>query len=91
MSRLHDEDRLAAVEARIAEHPLSSGPVREAFAMIEHLGKDNQEAIAQELRERDLPGLDDLGRLQLRTTFSWWRLHRGRRKLLKRLGRSDDE
>lgn len=79
--------RLAAVDQSISAHPLASARVREAFAVIEKHGKDNRDSISRELRERNLPSLDDLGRLQLRTTFRWWNLHRNRRALLKKLGR----
>jgi hypothetical protein len=84
------ERRLADVDAKISRHPLASTPVTEAFAVIEKHGKEQQDAIAQELRDRDLPALEELGRLQVRGSFSWWKLHRDRRALLKKLGRTDD-
>jgi hypothetical protein len=81
------QKRLAEVDRSIAVHPLASTPVREAFAVIERHGKEHRDAISLELHERNLPSLDELGRLQLRTSFRWWRLHRSRRSLLKKLGR----
>ena len=79
------EKRLAEVERSIAVHPLASTSVREAFAVIERHGKEHKDAISLELRERNLPSLDELGRLQLKTSFRWWRLHRNRRSLRKKL------
>lgn len=79
--------RLAKVEAEIAAHPLSSTPVTDAFAVIEKHGKENSVEITAELQERELPSLDELGRIQLKSTFSWWNLHRKKRALLRRLGR----
>lgn len=81
------EKRLSAIDESISMHPLGSAPVREAFAVIEKHGKEHREAISQELFERDLPSLDELGKLQLTTTLGWWRLHRTRRSLLNKLGR----
>lgn len=81
------EKRLAEVDRSIAAHPLASTSVQEAFAVIEKHGKENKDAISLELRERNLPSLDELGRVQLRTTYRWWQLHRNRRSLLKKLGR----
>jgi hypothetical protein len=87
----HDEleKRLTAVEGKLSEHPLSSDTVREAFAVIEKHGKENRGAISQELRERGLPTLDALGKIQARTSLAWWKLHRDRRSLLKKLGREE--
>lgn len=82
--------KLAAVDAAISSHPLASAPVKSAFEAIERHGKDNKEAISKELGERNLPSLDELGRIQIRNMFSWWKLHRSRRSLLKKLGRQDD-
>lgn len=79
--------RLAAVEVAIASHPLSSPPVRDAFEVIERHGKENSAEISRELSERDLPSLVELGRIQVRSTFSWWNLHRRQRALRKKLGR----
>ena len=48
------------------------------------------EEISQELRERGLPSLEELGRIQLKTTVSWWKLHHDRRRLRKKLGLPDE-
>ncbi|WP_314428299.1 hypothetical protein [uncultured Microbacterium sp.] len=81
----HIVARMAAVQARIQDHPLSSEPVRDAFEVIERHGKENSDAITRELTERGLPSLDELGRLQIRYMFSWWRLNRRKRILERRM------
>jgi hypothetical protein len=81
--------RLDLLDLAIARHPLSSRAVTSAFAVIEKHGKKNVEAISLELAQKQLPPLDELGRIQLRTSFSWWNLHRKRRSLLRKLARSD--
>lgn len=74
------------MKAKIAAHPLSSPPVKEAHAVIEaHGGKDESGELSRELKERGLPSLEELGKIQARTSFSWWRLHRKRRSLERRL------
>ncbi len=85
------EQRLKTVNESIASHPLSSAPVREAFEVIERYGKTNVDAISDELRRRDLPSLEELGKVQARHTFSWWRLNRRRRSLEKRLSGSQSD
>lgn len=90
MNQRRWKERLAAVDERITHHPLSTAPVRDAFDVIERHGKENQEEISQELRERGLPSLEELGRIQLKTTVSWWKLHHDRRRLRKKLGLPDE-
>jgi len=80
--------RIAEVDAQIAAHPLSSEPVTQAHAVIEaHGSTDDSDAISRELASRGLPSLVELGRIQARSSFSWWRLHRKRRALLRRADR----
>ena len=75
------------VDARIAAHPLSSAPVKAAHAIIESHGGNDKEAVSRELTEHDLPGLEELGRIQLVGSASWWRLHRDRNRLTKKIER----
>jgi hypothetical protein len=82
------ENRLAEINRAIAAHPLSSDSVKAAFDVIEKHGKEQKDAIASELDERGLPSLEELGKLQVRTMFSWWKLNRSRRVLLRKLGRA---
>ncbi|OUE28292.1 hypothetical protein [Clavibacter michiganensis] len=78
---------LAAVDAAIAAHPLSSDRVRRAHAVVEAGDRDDRAAVDRQLAEAGLPGLAELGRIQVRHSLSWWRLHRRRRRILARLDR----
>ena len=77
------ELKLEKVDAEIAAHPLSSEPVKEAQALIDAKGDKDNETVEAELASRNLPGLEELGKIQLSGTRSWWALHRRRNKLLK--------
>lgn len=80
---------LAAVEEQIAAHPLSDPSVKRAHEIIEGHRPGDNDAIAAELERLGLPSLDDVGKIQAKHTASWWRLHRRRRNLTKRLGIAD--
>lgn len=82
----HLTNQLAEVNEAIEAHPLSSSQVKAVFEVVERHGRDNKEAIATELREWGLPSLEEMGRIQAKTSFSWWKLHRRRRKLMRKLG-----
>ncbi|MBD5380304.1 hypothetical protein ACR8AL_00470 [Clavibacter sepedonicus] len=78
---------LVAVDAAIAAHPLSSDRVTRAHAIIETSDRDDRASVEARLADADLPGLAELGRIQVRHSLSWWRLHRRRRRILARLDR----
>jgi hypothetical protein len=80
--------KLETVDAEIAAHPLSSTAVKEAHAIIEAKGEKDTAAVERELAERNLPSLEDLGRIQVKTTASWWRLYRDRKKLVHKIEKS---
>ncbi len=80
-------DPLAAVDAAIAAHPLSSERVTRANAIIEAADGDDKAGVEARLAEERLPDLAELGRIQVRHSVSWWRLHRRRRRILARLDR----
>ncbi|WP_316298904.1 hypothetical protein [Clavibacter michiganensis] len=80
-------DPLAAVDAAIAAHPLSSERVTRANAIIEASDGDDKAGVEARLAEERLPDLAELGRIQVRHSISWWRLHRRRRRILARLDR----
>lgn len=82
--------RLAEVDGLIAAHPLAQASVREAHALIESIGEKDTDALSGELAARGLPTLEELGRIQVQTTSSWWRLHRDRKKILKKIERLAD-
>ena len=77
------ELKLAEVDAEIAGHPLASDAVKEAQAFIDEKGDQDNAAVDAELAARNLPGLEELGKIQLSSTRSWWALHRRRNKLVK--------
>ena len=79
--------KLETVDAAIAAHPLSNEPVTSAHAVIESNGRDNKELVEHELAAQGLPGRAELGRIQLRSSYSWWNLHRQRSTLVKRISR----
>ncbi len=76
--------KLEKIDAEITAHPLASGPVKEAQALIDANGGQDNDAVEVELAARDLPSLQELGKIQLAGTRSWWALHRRRKKLVKR-------
>ncbi|WP_218587354.1 hypothetical protein [Actinomyces denticolens] len=80
---------LASVDELIAAHPLSDPSVRRAHEIIEGHKPGDTEAIAAELESLRLPSLDEMGTIQAKHTASWWRLHRRRRRLMRRLGIAD--
>lgn len=81
------EAELREVEKSISAHPLASERVVEAQKLVEERKGADQEALSRELADRNLPGLDELGQIQLRSTASWWRLHRDQKRLMRRLQR----
>ncbi|PHP52852.1 hypothetical protein BW737_006820 [Actinomyces ruminis] len=74
------------MDAQIASHPLGSDRVRAAHRIIEECNRD-EDSASRELERMGLPSLQELGLLQVRHTLSWWRLHRKRKILIRRLAR----
>ena len=84
-SREDLEARLRALDEEISAHPLASEPVKQAHQIVERHNENDKDAIAKDLAEHGLPSLDKLGKIQLEHTGSWWRLHRNRNKIVKKL------
>ena len=82
------EAKLEAVDAEIASHPLSSERVKAAQAIVEALGTKDTEKVSKELADQNLPSLEELGKVQVDSTMSWWKLHRKRNNLVKKIARS---
>lgn len=85
------EAKLQRIEAEIAAHPLASERVERAHAIVEAGDREDKEAIDRALADQGLPSLEELGKIQLQGTASWWRLHRDKKKLeakLHKLGAS---
>jgi len=74
---------LTQVRARIDTHPLASDRVRAAQNLVEEMKEQGSEsaAINEALDARDLPLLHELGSIQVKTLWSWGRLHRRRQRL----------
>ena len=77
--------KLNSVDVAIAAHPLSSESVKSAHAIIEATGKDDKELVERKLAEEGLPGLEELGKMQLRGTMSLLKLGRERNKVVKKI------
>ncbi|MBT1035382.1 hypothetical protein KJY78_03320 [Canibacter sp. lx-45] len=80
-------DELDAVKAEIAANPLSQDSVQKAQLLIEEMKADGrEEEIDQELSNRHLPSLTEIGKLIAQHTFTLARLNRKRIKLERKLG-----
>lgn len=79
------QKRLEAVNAQIAEHPLASETVRRAHAIVEARGNADEAELQARLTDEGLPSLEELGKIQLRNTSSWWALHREKRNLERKI------
>lgn len=77
--------KLVLVNAALARHPLVSERVTRAHAIIESTDSDDKEMVNKTLRDEGLPDLAELGRVQVRYSFSWWKLHQQRIKLVQKL------
>jgi len=78
---------LQQVETLIAAHPLASPRIRAAHDLIRRSRARSADDVDRELVDGGLPGAAELGRAQLSGTWSWWRLHRRKRALERRMRR----
>ncbi|MGY1751457.1 hypothetical protein [Modestobacter sp. SYSU DS0511] len=79
---------LAEVTARIAAHRLASDRIRAAHAVVDERRCGEPGEIDAALAADGLPSATDLGRAQVAGTWSWWKLHRRRTQLQKRIERA---
>lgn len=87
-NRESEEDlqtKLDSANAAIAGHPLASEPVTRAHALIESTNSDEKELVNKKLEDAGLPDLAELGKIQVRHSLSWWKLHRERNKIARKL------
>lgn len=77
--------KLEAIDAGIAAHPLASEKVKKVHRIVETHGDRSDDEIAQALALHGLPTLEELGKIQLEHTGSWWRLHRSRNRIITRI------
>lgn len=83
---LHElEAKLEAIDRSLAQHPLASERVKKAHLIVGNKSDSDDATVARQLAEAGLPSLEELGKIQLEHTGSWWRLHRNRRKLLRKI------
>jgi hypothetical protein len=91
--RRKDRETLRAeldeVNALIAAHPLASDRVRAAHQVIDDSRSRGVEEVDEALADHALPSVVELGRAQVAGFWSWWSLHRRRRKLSQRIDRAD--
>lgn len=73
--------RLQAVDAEIAAHPLASEKVKQAHAIVEARGETDKAEVDRQLTASGLPSLEELGKIQVKGTASWWALHRDKKKI----------
>jgi hypothetical protein len=82
------QEELREVEALISAHPLASRRIRAAGAVVdEHRSRDAAE-IDRQLSAEGLPSVEELGRAHVSGTWTWWKLHRKKMKLEKRIRRA---
>ena len=78
---------LDVVKEEIAANPLSKDCVQEAQSLIEEMKADGRETeIDEELANRHLPSVIEVGKLVAQHTFALARLNRKRIKLEHKLG-----
>ena len=89
--RREDLDALRAeleqVRALISAHPLASPRTRAASETVDRRESRSAAEIDEELAAEGLPGVGELGRAQVAGTWSWWKLHRRKTTLEKRIER----
>ena len=90
--RREDPQRLRAelddVRALIAAHPLASHRVRAAHQVIDDSRTGGVDDVDKALADSGLPSAVELGRTHVAGLWSWWRLHRRKRRLKQRILRA---
>ncbi|WP_346620935.1 hypothetical protein [Blastococcus montanus] len=79
---------LAEVDAQISAHPLASRRIRAAQAEVASSESRDAAEIDGELAADGLPSVEELGRAHVSGTWSWWKLHRRKRRHEKRIERA---
>jgi hypothetical protein len=80
---------LDEVNRLIAAHPLASPRVRAAHDVIDNSPSRDVEEVERQLADGGLPSVRELGEAQVAGSWSWWKLHRRKRKLEQRIRRLD--
>ena len=78
---------LDEVNSLISDHPLASRRVRAAHEVVEGHGSRKSAEVDRDLAAKGLPSVSELGKVQMASTWSWWKLHRRKTTLEKRIER----
>ena len=81
---------LAQVDALISAHPLASQRIRAAHEIVARNRTQGPAAVDRDLATAGLPSAVELGKAQVSGTWSWWQLHRRRRRLQRGIARGHD-
>ncbi|MCZ2822664.1 hypothetical protein O2V63_20190 [Modestobacter sp. VKM Ac-2977] len=76
---------LKEVDALISAHPLASQRTRAAHAIVDKRQSRDATEVDKELAADGLPSVKQLGKVQASGTWSWWKLHRRKMKLEKKI------
>lgn len=79
------EEQLQEVEENISSHPFSDRRIVEANSLVDSMEGADKEEIERLLASQDLPSLEELGKITASGTYSWWKLNRDKRKLIKKI------
>jgi hypothetical protein len=79
---------LQEVESLIFSHPLASRRVRAAYEVVEAHESKSPAEVDGDLEAKGLPSVTELGKVQASSTWSWWKLHRRKMKLEKKIQRA---
>ena len=79
---------LDEVNSLISDHPLASRRVRAAYEVVEGHGSRKSAEVDRDLAAKGLPSVSELGKVQMSSTWSWWKLHRRKLKLEKKIRRA---
>ena len=79
---------LAKVDQLISAHPLASQPIRAAGARVEERGSRSPAEVDEQLAADGLPSVEDVGRTTASGMWSWWKLHRAKRRLDQKIQRA---
>lgn len=81
------DKQLAEIQREISQHPFSDPEILGAQKLIENYKSLEPAEIDRRLSDEGLPSLETLGKNQLRHSFSWWNLHRKKRKVEAKISR----
>ena len=78
------------MEDLISTHPFASQRIRAAHDVVAGNKSRGAAAVDRELADNGLPSAVELGRVHVAGTWTWWKLHRRRRQLQRKIGGTDD-